>query len=400
MANHASPSRAHLDRLPTTVEHASKMNVGKEGVPPRIDISFANPSMPSNFNLAIVGDGADASPSSPVQDSELIEIESSQDSVRQHESGLPSTSAAVDCERSRSRGQLRDLCRAGLRAATDQSESGALVPMGEPDADADGASSSTFHSLAASLRSVTAAMEGHQQMAELQAAQLKEAKDRETMHIAQLMEKDKTIAKQQLDLLRASETAGELETRLHQAEKTPRTAVNQMWERRIEAAKEELREEMRNILSPILRDTDHRLSLEASATISQISLDDKCQFQDLWKCLVVLYHIIFQIEGEHMDFKVEPTPWRVVQVLINKGIRLSAEGKRKIEKFDQAVQHIISKKSYSESYSESDWENMMRIYKRLWPFKGPAPAALDWWSLSTEELLQAVPWTSLYFLII
>ena len=109
--------------------------------------------MPSNFNLAIVGDGTEASPSSPVQDSELIEIESSQDSVRQHESGLPSASADVDCERSR--GQLRDLCRAGLRAATDQSESGALVPMGEPDADADGALSSTFHSLAASLRSVT-----------------------------------------------------------------------------------------------------------------------------------------------------------------------------------------------------------------------------------------------------
>ena len=66
-------------------------------------------------------------------------------------------------------------------------------------------------------------MEDHQQMAELQAAQLKEAKDRETMRIAQLMEKDKTIANQQLDLLRANETARELETRLHQAEKTSRT---------------------------------------------------------------------------------------------------------------------------------------------------------------------------------
>jgi hypothetical protein len=205
------------------------MNAGKEGVPPRIDISFANPSIPSNFKLAIVGDGAEASPSSPVQDSELIEIASSPDSVRQHESGLPSASADVDCERSRSRGQLRDLCRAGLRAAMDQSESDALVPMGEPDADADGALSNTFNSLASSLRSVTAAMEDHQKMAELRASQLKEATDRETMHLVQLMEKDNTILNQQLDLLRANEKNRELEERLRQAEEASRTAINQLW---------------------------------------------------------------------------------------------------------------------------------------------------------------------------
>ena len=76
--------------------------------------------------------------------------------------GLPSASAEVDCERSRSRGQLRDLCRAGLRTTMDQNEANALVPMGEPDADADGALSNTFSSLASSLRTVTAAMEDQQ----------------------------------------------------------------------------------------------------------------------------------------------------------------------------------------------------------------------------------------------
>lgn len=203
------------------------MNSDSEGVQPRIDISFANPSMPSNFDLAIVGDGAEATPSSPIQDSQFIEITSSPDSVCQHDSGLPSASAEVDCERSR--GQLRDLCRAGLRAAMDQSESDALVPMGEPDADADGALSNTFNSLASSLRSVTAAMEDHQKMAELRASQLKEATDRETMRLVQLMEKDNTILNQQLDLLRANEKNRELEERLRQAEEASRTAINQLW---------------------------------------------------------------------------------------------------------------------------------------------------------------------------
>jgi hypothetical protein len=36
------------------------------------------------------------------------------------------------------------------------------------------------------------------------------------------------------------------------------------------------------------------------------------------------------------------------------------------------------------------------MYKKLWPFKGPMPEALDWWSLSTQELVQAVPWTNLF----
>jgi hypothetical protein len=169
------------------------MNSDSEGVQPRIDISVANPSMPSNFDLAIVGDGAEATPSSPVQDSQFIEITSSPDSVCQHDSGLPSASAEVDCERSRSRGQLRDLCRAGLRTTMDQSESDALVPMGEPDADADGALSNTFNSLASSLRSVTAAMEDHRKLAELRESQLTEAKDRETIHVAQLMEKQHNL---------------------------------------------------------------------------------------------------------------------------------------------------------------------------------------------------------------
>jgi len=151
-------------------------------------------------------------------------------------------------------------------------------------------------------------------------------------------------------------------------------------------------------VSSTVYDADQRLAVEASATISQMSLDDECQFHEIWKCLVVLYHIIFQIEGISIHFKEELTPWRRVHTLYNTGMRLSVEGKQKIEKFDKAIQHVIP--DQRKSYSESDWENMMRIYKRLWPFKGPTPEALDWWSLSTQELLQAVPWTNLYFLII
>ena len=90
------------------------------------------------------------------------------------------------------------------------------------------------------------------------------------------------MGNQQLDLLRANEKNRELEERLRQAEEASRTTVNQLWGTRIEMAKEELREEMRNIVSSTVCGTDQRLSVAASATISQMSLDDECQFHDVW----------------------------------------------------------------------------------------------------------------------
>ena len=206
------------------------------------------------------------------------------------------------------------------------------------------------------------------------------------------------MGNQQLDLLRANEKNRELEERLRQAEEASRTTVNQLWGTRIEMAKEELREEMRNIVSSTVCGTDQRLSVAASATISQMSLDDECQFHDVWKCLVVLYHIIFQIDGVYMHFKEELTPWRRVENIKKPGMQLSVQCKQKMEKFDSETRHVIANRK--KSYSDAEWQNLLKIYKKLWPFKGPTPEALDWWSLSTQELLQAVPWTNFYFLII
>ena len=216
------------------------------------------------------------------------------------------------------------------------------------------------------------------------------------MHVAQLMEKDNTVANQQLDLLRANEKNRELEKKLRQAEEASRTTVNQLWERRIEMAKEELRQEMQNIVSSTVCGTDQRLCIAASATISQMPLDDECQFHNLWECFVVVYHILFQIEGAGMHFLTELTPWRRVANIDKEG--MSVEDKQKMEKFEKEIQHVTPDRR--KGYSDSDWQNMMRIYKKLWPFKGPTPEALDWWSLSTQELLQAVPWTNLCFLFI
>ena len=64
------------------------------------------------------------------------------------------------------------------------------------------------------------------------------------------------------------------------------------------------------------------------------------------------------------------------------------------------TQHVIDNRKRSKDYLDAEWQNLVRVYKKLWPFKGPAPEALDWWSLSTQELLQAVPRTNLYFIFI
>ena len=273
-----------------------------------------------------------------------------------------------------------------------QSESDALVPLEEPDAHAGGALSGTLDSLASSLCSVTAAMEGHKKMAELQAAQLTEAKDRENMHLAQLIERDYTIKNQQLDLSHANEKTRELEERLRQAEEASRTAVSQLWETRLEMAKEELRQEMHSIVASTAYATDQRPSIAASISLS---LDDncQCQFHTSWKCFVVMCHILFKIEAAGMHLKQELTPWRRARNLDKEG--MSVEGRKRMEQFDKEIRHFTPG---STGYSDSDWQNMIKIYKKLWPFKGPTPEALDWWSLSTQELLQAVPWNNICFL--
>ena len=107
------------------------MKSESEDEQPRVDISLVQPSMPSNFGIAMVGAGTEASPSSPAQDKQLVEITSSPESVRQGGCELSSTYARINCERSRSRGHLRELCRAGLRLGDEHRESDALVPTEE-----------------------------------------------------------------------------------------------------------------------------------------------------------------------------------------------------------------------------------------------------------------------------
>ena len=126
----------------------------------------------------------------PAQDKQLVEITSSPESVRQGGCELSSTYARINCERSRSRGHLRELCRAGLRLGDEHRESDALVPHRRTIyAHEDGALLSTFDSFASSLRSVTAALEDQRKLTDLQESQLAEARDQATTQSAQLLER-------------------------------------------------------------------------------------------------------------------------------------------------------------------------------------------------------------------
>ena len=181
----------------------------------------------------------------------------------------------------------------------------------------------TFDSFASSLRSVTAALEDQRKLTDLRESPLAEARDQATTQPAQLWERDNTILNQRIDLLRAEEKNRELEERLRKAEETARridllraeekdreleerlqkaeeaarAAVNELWETRFEMAKDEFPEEMRNIVSSTASGADQRIPVKASPEISQLSLHEGCQLNAIWKCLVVLYHIMFKIEG-------------------------------------------------------------------------------------------------------
>ena len=107
---------------------------------------------------------------------------------------------------------------------------------------------------------------------------------------------------------------------------------------------------------------------------------------------------MFKIKGVSLHFREELAPWRRAHNVAESGIKLSVQGSTQtMEKFDKETRHVIANQKHECVYSDSEWQNLLRIYKKLWPFKGPMPEALDWWSLSTQELVQAVPWTNLFF---
>ena len=97
------------------------------------------------------------------------------------------------------------------------------------------------------------------------------------------------------------------------------------------------------------------------------------------------------MDGVGLHPEEELTPWRRTQ-FVRETHKMSVQGTQTMKKFDQETQRIIDHRGKRKVFSESEWQDLMRIYKQLWPFKGPRPEALDWWTLTTTELVQAVPW--------
>ena len=125
------------------------------------------------------------------------------------------------------------------------------------------------------------------------------------------------------------------------AEEAARAAVKEPWETRFELAKDELKEEMRNIVSSTASGADQRISVEDSTEISQLSLHEGCQLNAIWKCLVVLYHIMFKIKGVSLHFREELAPWRRAHNVAESGIKLSVQGTQTMEKFDKETRHVM-----------------------------------------------------------
>lgn len=169
--------------------------------------------MQSSFGIEVVDAGVTGSPRSPRQCSQLVEITSSPESA--HENVIfsrPSASVDPDCERSRSRDQVRERCRAGVRLADDSTGSAPLVPLEDLASDADDALLTTFNSFASSIRSITATLDDQRRLTDLQAAQfaehdrtLEEQRAIAETRSAQSLERDNMIQNQRLDLLRAEE---------------------------------------------------------------------------------------------------------------------------------------------------------------------------------------------------
>ena len=127
------------------------------------------------------------------------------------------------------------------------------------------------------MRVVAAEAEDQKQMRMVREKQLAEARDQASMRSAQLLERDNTILNQRLDILRVEERNREMEERVRRAEDAAMTATQELWDKRFEIAKEELREEMRNILSSAASSTDQRMQSQNPTEIFHLSLHEECQ---------------------------------------------------------------------------------------------------------------------------
>ena len=73
----------------------------------------------------------------------------------------------------------------------------------------------------------------------------------------------------------------------------------------------------------------------------KLSLHEGCQLNAIWKCLVVLYHIMFKIKGVSLHFREELAPWRRAHNVAESGIKLSVQGTQTMEKFDKETRHVM-----------------------------------------------------------
>ena len=146
---------------------------------------------------------------------------------------------------------------------------------------------------------------------------------------------------------------------------------------------------MQTIVSPTMSDTEQR---PLTANWKALSLGESSQ-SSIWKCFVLIYHIQFKIDFVSSHLQRELTPWRRATNIDKES--MSEEGRKTMAQFDKEMSRFRKTMNVSTQWSESEWQQIMQVYRKLWPFKGPTPEALDWWSLSTRELLQAVPWNNL-----
>ena len=116
----------------------------------RVDISYPNFATSSSLGVEILHALPIRCPDSPPENQELIEIPLSPENIRMMDAIPPSSSQDPEYERSRSRDQLRDFCRAGTQQSL---ESEALLPSDEPPADMDKPLMTTYSSLRACSQS-------------------------------------------------------------------------------------------------------------------------------------------------------------------------------------------------------------------------------------------------------
>ena len=77
--------------------------------------------------------------------------------------------------------------------------------------------------------------------------------------------------------------------------------------------------------------------------------------------------------------------WRREQCLLKCGV-LIQKGEEKIRKFEQQVAALPGRKGGR--WEQAEWNEIEKIFRKFWPFKGPAPQPLDWWSLTNQSSWQ------------